>query len=386
MASFWAAQASAEQPLLVQLGDTHYHSGYSGDNRSDAPPEAAFRKAKVRLRSNPGVGGYFLFMTDHIQYTRTRPDMTEATFQQARVQADSSEFDVRSAPTLTVFAGAELTGLRRARSGHPYWDDKFGHLNLLNPTSIADFVENSLSSNYDGQAAMDRYASVEGHLGQFNHPGFGEEPRTGDSENHLYPYSAQRDRTFRLIEVSNGSVSSWDKGMSQYNLCLQQGYHVSPAMGSDFHDTRNVFSWNGCAWWTPPTSGKTLMQRRALLLEAVAQGRCYVTEDVHLRIFWSLDGRPMGSQLEPRKQAQLQLKVEQMGGLPIRWVELLADAPSPRQASQESQVTRVLAHWDVEGPLCSQAQTVDCDGLKYLYVRAQTKDGRRAASAPITFY
>lgn len=104
--------------------------------------------------------------------------------------------------------------------------------------SVAGFVEKDVSSNWGGTQAMDRFAENPDHLGQFNHPGYGNEPRTGDDADHLYPYSPARDRVFRLIEVNDDRPAHWDTGVAQYNVCLRQGYHRSPVVGTDIHNTK----------------------------------------------------------------------------------------------------------------------------------------------------
>lgn len=328
-AVLWA-QLAAPQPDLYYYGDMHFHSGFSADNRGDQEPLAAYQSACQRTeqlaqRYGPGLGGFFLFVTDHIRYVKTRPDMDEEQYQRLRAQADDPGVDRRGPRfTFTALPGAELTGL--ARGGHPRWDDKFGHLNLLSPSSVAEFVETDVSANPLGGEAMDRFAADPTHLGQFNHPGYNGEPRTGDDADHLYPYTPERDVVFRFIEVNDDLPQFWEAGVAQYNVCLRQGYHVAPVVGTDIYNTKGGLTGQArTVIVMPSTLGRPLSERRAMLLEYARLGRVYATENPTVEILWSVDGYSMGSRLPRPRQAVVELRVA-CSNAHVARVELLGDA------------------------------------------------------------
>lgn len=377
--------------MLCYYGDTHFHSGYSADNKGDGPPLDAWKSALARTPEaashlGPWLGGYFLFVTDHVKYTKTRADMDEGLFQKLRAQSDDPSVD-RKGPdfTFTAFAGAEMTGLRRG-GDYPYFDDKFGHLNFFLMDTIAPYVETDLTFNQAGEAVMDRFAADPRHLGQFNHPGYGEEPRTGDDSHHLYPYTRQRDRVFRFIEVNDDHPKHWEKGVSQYNLCLRRGYHVSPVVGTDIHNTEAGLTGQArTVFWAPSTLGQSLVQRRAVLMSAARAGRVYATENQTLRLQWSLDGYPMGSRVQRRDEGVIQVSASCANGV-ISRVEVAADRkPEVHEdkIDHELQCTRVLAHWKAGLNEFRGSQKVKLRGVHYLYVRLWIETGERAVTAPI---
>ncbi|MBS2033803.1 CehA/McbA family metallohydrolase [bacterium] len=387
----WKPSTDPYAGLLCYYGDTHFHSGYSDDNRRDGPPIRAWQSALQRSTEaskffGPWLGGFFLFVTDHVTYIKTRQDMDDALFQKARKQADDPSVD-RKGPdyTFTAFAGAEMTGLRRG-GDYPYFDDRFGHLNFFNMTSIAPYVEDDLAANAEGSEVMDRFAADSSHLGQFNHPGYGEEPRTGDDSLHLYPYTPTRDRVFRFIEVNDDRPAHWQKGVSQYNLCLRRGYHVSPVVGTDIHNTASGLTGQArTVIWAPSTLNLDLEQRRQLLLAAARAGRVYATENQTLLLQWSLDGYPMGARISRRAEGAIKVRAHCVSGN-ISKVELVADTKpevAEEKIDDERQCTRVLASWKADSTNFQASQQVRLSGVHYLYLRLQVKSGERAVTSPI---
>ncbi|MFN8612778.1 MAG: CehA/McbA family metallohydrolase [Vulcanimicrobiota bacterium] len=377
--------------LLCYYGDMHFHSGYSDDNRRDGPPLKAWQSALARTSEackhvGPWLGGYFLFVTDHVTYIKTRKDMDDGLYQQMRKQADDPSVD-RAGPvyTFTAFAGAEMTGLRRG-GDYPYFDDKFGHLNFFNMDSIAPYVEDDLAANAEGSEVMDRFAADPSHLGQFNHPGYGEEPRTGDDSLHLYPYTAARDRVFRFIEVNDDWPEHWQKGVSQYNLCLRRGYHVSPVVGTDIHSTRSGLTGQArTVIWAPPTLNLSLAQRRDTLLTAARAGRVYASENQTLALEWSLDGYPMGARIPRRTEGEIRFRARCASGNIAR-VEVAADKKpeiAEERIDNEQQCTRVLAEWEADSAEVFGSRRVKLSGVHYLYLRLWVKSGERAVTSPI---
>lgn len=377
--------------MLCYYGDMHFHSGYSGDNSQDGPPLKAWQSALARTSEaskhvGPWLGGYFLFVTDHVTYIKTRKDMDEDLYQKMREQSNDPSVDRRGPDyTFTAFPGAEMTGLRRG-GDYPYFDDKFGHLNFFQLDSLAPYLETDLANNQQGEEVMDRFAADPTHLGQFNHPGYGEEPRTGDDPLHLYPYTPERDRVFRFIEVNDDWPKHWQKGVSQYNLCLRRGYHVSPVVGSDVHRTENGLTGQArTVFLAPSTLNMTLDQRRQTLLEAARAGRVYATENQTLLLEWSLDGYPMGARIPRRGEGEVKVHSRCYNGNIVK-VELAGDK-KPEVAIQkvddERQCTQVLAEWKHNSTTFDGSQRVKLSGIHYLYLRLWLNSGERAVTSPI---
>lgn len=360
--------------LTFYRGDTHFHSGFSGDNSSDGPPRQAFQAALGRVRPDPELGGYFLFLSDHIQYVNTRLDMDEQRYQEARRQADDKAFDVQGPKvTFTTFVGGEMTGLGRA--GAAPWDDKFGHLNLFGLTTLQGYAENALGLNPRGQTVMDRFAQEPDVLGQFNHPGYDGEPCPGDSPSSNYPYSPARDAVFRWIEISNGDPANWEQGESQFYRCLDRGYHVAPAVGSDRHHCAQALEVAGTFLLAPPSLGVPLAQRRQLLWQAARASRGYASEDPDLRIEWSLDGHLMGECVTPPPaRMRMQIRLRHTAGQKLGTVELRQGPSAP------------LRRWHIPAASWQWEEAIPTQSLRFLCLRIQTESGRRALTAPITFY
>jgi hypothetical protein len=421
--------------LEFYYGDNHFHSGFSGDNTSDLPPIGAYLAAARRVDeiaramnlhddTQGDLGGYFLFLSDHIKYVPTRKDMTEAAYQAMRKQADDFRID-RKGPlvTFTAFAGGELTGLARGSRLDMPWDDKFGHLNIFNVTSISPFVESNLFWNQKGTTVMDIISGIPGAIGQFNHPGYGGEPRTGDSPDALYPYTPQRDRVFKFFEVTDGNPKDWDIGVAQYQLCLQNGYHVSPVAGSDIHDTQRALTLQTqkgilpgrTVIIAPPTLGKSIVERRKILLDAAEAGHVYATENPNLRLIFSINGFSIGHRFAERSELlKISISVRDPGSpgagqrdaTNVRTIDLVQNKPcsdhgrsiAKGDVTLESQCTKSIQRWST---LPSGTDILLADNLNsfhaiwtlkshdrdmhYLFLQVTQQDGSRAITTPFFF-
>jgi hypothetical protein len=97
--------------------DTHFHAGYFGDNRDDRPPIAAFltalgnskRKTDANSTSRDSeLGGYFRFISDHLQYVPTRWNMTDEMYQRGKEPENDSRLEIaNSSFTFTALYGLD---------------------------------------------------------------------------------------------------------------------------------------------------------------------------------------------------------------------------------------------------------------------------------------
>lgn len=410
------------QGLKFYYGDNHFHSGFSGENTSDAHPLEAFKNAAERARKlgsdtarggdgTSELGGYFLFMSDHVHFIPTRNDMTEEKYQIMRKESNDSQLELAWLPyTLTIFPGGELTGLARNLKVVPPWDDKFGHMNIFNLTSISQFDENKLLTNIRGTDAMDKLAEHSNVVGQFNHPGYSNEPRTGDDANSLYPYTKERDKVFKFFEVTDGGdYKNWNQGVAQYNLCLQHGYHISPVVGSDIHNTKDALLFRTDAKKiartviiAEATNNKNHEQRRNTLLSAVYAGRVYATENSNLHIKTSLNNHTMGHQFDQiPSHLTFNVRVEDIGKEEIKTVELVQNqkcSVQDKDVVSEDQCTKRIKLWSSDSDnenvfynnhsamnATFDIDTKELSNLKYIYLKVTEKDGERALTTPFFF-
>ncbi|MHB1949514.1 MAG: CehA/McbA family metallohydrolase domain-containing protein [Gammaproteobacteria bacterium] len=421
--------ADPYQGLKFYYGDNHFHSGFSGDNTDDDYPLMAFINAAQRVQKEGAdatlggdptddLGGYFLFMSDHVQFIPTRKDMTNSMYQVMRKEADDSRADLKGPHyTFTVFSGGELTGLARDFLGAMPWDDKFGHLNIFNLKDISNFTENELAWNIKGTVVMDRLTKEEDAIGQFNHPGYNNEPRTGNDSSSLYPYTPARDRVFKFFEVTDGHPNNWEIGAAQYNLCLRHGYHISPVVGSDIHNTKfpllfkplSPFKSARTVILAPSTINMPISERRTVLLESIRKGLVYVSEDSNLQIKASMNGHPIGHQFTTMPEV-LEVKIDIKDPSPpeidkLQSIELLQNKDctdgkkllEDKDVTSESQCTKVIKRWTVNESKSEfssdltqfhttlQINTKDLGKLNYIYLKVVEQDGDRAMTTPFFF-
>ncbi len=311
------AQEDSFNDLKFYYGDNHFHSGFSGDNEDDSEPLVAFENAFERAMNwgsnaeyggdpTKDLGGYFLVVSDHLKFVPTRKDMTNELFQEMLSQADSVNHTItKKSYTFTALAGGEITGLRRGSSFKP-WDDKFGHINVFNLKNVEPITENNLFFNTSGNNMMDILSKNPNVVAQINHPGYGGEPVLGNSDKDIFPFTVERDRVFNLIEVTDGRTENWEIGIAQYHKALRKGFHLSPVVGSDIHNTKDALFMRShsardkvarTVILAPQTTGLSVNERRGILVQAIKKGRVYATEDSNIQIKWSINDVLMGGEL-----------------------------------------------------------------------------------------
>lgn len=410
----------AYKDLKFYYGDTHFHSGFSGDNSRDADPLAAFVNAlhhviQVKNNAQSGgdpteeLGGYFLFMSDHAKFSPTRKDMTDELYQCMRHEANDPSLElINEKYTFTVFPGAEITGLARDLPFMAPWDNKFGHLNIFNLKNISNFTTNSF--NYlKGITVMDRLTVEAEGIGQFNHSGYNGEPRIGNDNLHLYPYSAARDRVFKFFEISDGYPDNWNIGVAQYNLCLQKGYHVSPVIGSDIHDTKMALSFQRSSPYlsartvivAPSTFNMSHEERRKTLLESVRKGMVYASENSNLHIKFSINAFPIGHQFQMTPEhLAIEIDVEDIRNIPLKTIELIQNKAcivADKEVSSEQQCTTLLKEWTSKNDDLNFSnnkmkfhttyyiESRNLYQLKYIYLKVKQTNNYRAMTTPFFF-
>lgn len=240
-------------------GQTHVHSGNSGDSRT-APADV--------VRWYAARGYDFIVFTDHNVVTRPRPSPR---------------------PAMRVFAGAELTW-NAATCGPPEAPCNL-HVNALfvrdgggdRPVSIAPRDPQSRASVYEAELAL---AAAEGGLAQLNHPNF----RYG-ADAALIARLARRG--LRLVEFSNASDGCQNEGDAAHpdtealwNRVLSLGVDVWNVASDDAHHyddapaarARGEAVYTGDRGWVVVRAAPTAQGIRA----AMERGEFYASTGVRL--------------------------------------------------------------------------------------------------------
>lgn len=235
------------------FGDLHVHSDAS-DGQHDIPTLA--KKAKK-------LGLDFLAVTNHNNY--------------------SENFSLPRVPGLTVIPGVE-------------WTHYKGHMNFLGiqqPFS-GSFIANDLTQ----MRRITREARESGALISVNHPKCG-----------LCPYLWEDDQSFQLVEVWNGPMRQVNRdGIAWWTELLRQGRRIPAVGGSDFHRDRGPVRLGN-----PVTAVYADSPAIGDILTAVAQGRSYVTGDVHgVRLDLQCGGQTFGAVMDGGSAWELTFGAERM--------------------------------------------------------------------------
>lgn len=200
----------------------------------------------------------------------------------------------------------------------------------------------------------DALAACPDSIGIFAHPGL----NFGTFENFSYQ-NAARDAAMALIEVTGeGGFSAYE----EYTRALDAGWRLAPAGGEDTHDG---------AWVS--TARRTVLLAEALteegLYEAIRARRAYATEDADLRIFYALNGAPLGSILPAGGAAEAEVWLEDPTD-PIGLVEIIGPGGAVA-ASEEIGETGAALGFSLPGDRA------------YYYLRVTQPDGDVAVTAPV---
>ena len=232
---------------------------------------------------------------------------------------------------------------------------QIGHISAFSTPGFQSWMQEGYNT-YNG--ALERYynvlSSVPEAVGQFNHPGkqFG--------TFNAFTYDAAADRVISLLEVGSGSTDAY----RYYTKALDQGWHLAPS--------NNQVSCDG-NW----SNVRTVVYAGALteegIYEAIRDHRVYATEDTDLEILYSMDGYPMGSQLDLRhvgNHANIEVTLTDPTDSAIGLVEVVTAGGKTADKQSLSSSSGTL--------------TFSLDPtLHYYYLRITQPDGDTAVTAPI---
>ena len=266
-----AGVAGAQQKYNIYFGTTHSHNNFSGDIvKSHAAkgipldPKNEVDQCIIAARDN---GFQFYCVTDHSQYECYTQDAWTTVGKWADKLTEDGKF-------------VALRGFEYSRNDDT---DGKGHMNVYN---TPNYVSAALDA-YDLHMFQDWLMLPEnsGAIVGFNHPGKG-------GYNNFAIYNPASKSKFALLEVVNGANPKY---YDRFVEVLALGFKVSPVAGLDNHNYQAIpkaISRTGVA--------ATELTRKGVL-EAFAARRTYATLDKELKVFYTVNGKPMGSTLTKPK-------------------------------------------------------------------------------------
>lgn len=309
----------------LYFGDLHTHTGYS-DAYDASTPSQAYQAAI-------DAGADFMAVTDHVQIWNAYDAYVMDEEEWADTLAAAAAF---TSDTFVAIPGYEAWLLANCGEINVYnWHE-------LPPTQ-------TLGNRYDRLPEFyDWLASLDGAVGQFNHPLYVSE----DFMDFDF-YDEARDMGMCVIEVHNE-----DYYEPSYQKALDAGWHVMPSANSDTHYSD----------WISGHEVRSVLLAESLtpedLYAAMSACRGYATLDSNLRIEYTLDGAVMGSNLSnPDGTYTAWIKIEDPDGADldeITMVEIVMDGGE------------VIMEVPTNGASVELTLTLDSETAGYFYVRVTT--------------
>jgi len=214
--------------LHAYFGQLHAHTNLSDGMGS---PHEAFSDA---LRT----GFDFYAITDHAEWLDA-----------SRYQMIKDEANRQDTPGhFVAFYGYEW-------SGYPETFTRWmNHLNVIGAEEVPTlFSHMQLDKVYNFMSHLPETAVTE-----FNHPGYHHYLQWTISNWHNFKYSAETDRTMKLIRIEEqGAPNSFKKG---YIPALDQGWHLSPEADEDNHDRKWASGPQRTGVWSPELTRSAIMK------------------------------------------------------------------------------------------------------------------------------
>ena len=189
--------------------------------------------------------------------------------------------------------------------------------------------------------------------------------------NHTYQRVVELCQNRGSFEVPGGPlpelrVARKDVG-SSVQTALAQGHRLGVIGSTDTHGGRPGTGVARCVILSPELT-------RTALWDAMHARRCYATSGKHLIVLFSLNGRPMGSEIAAHDpKAKREIAWRAVGTGPLKRVDLLRN-------------NEVVKSWEGEGKddLSGRfTRTEALDGTEWWYLRAVQADTEMAWSSPI---
>jgi len=331
-----AVSAASIGGYNVYMGHLHNHTTISDGNGT--PSEAcAYARDVARMD--------FFGVTDHANA------MNPTLWNALQTVADSYNQD----GVFVTFWGFEWSSSK-----------KYGHVTIINtPTYCADSDQDT--DTFDELCA---WLSVHNGIAFFNHPG--REDATGEEFNHFNRAPVDqvvgmelwnKDNGFNVYYYNDGYDRS-DNGLGYYDEALSRGWHIGASGSGDDHSgtwgTRQPFR---VAVLSPTKT-------RTAILNAFAERRFYSTLDTNLALSFKINGREMGSRINPGMYS----------------MEILADDGSAHDVFSTIDLIKngtVLRSWNPHQKTITITFSLNVSSGDYYYIRVKQADGDEAVSSPI---
>lgn len=296
--ALWAAsRASAFDQYSIFFGNLHSHTSYSdGSGR----PAAAFDYARITGRLD------FLAITEH-NHGAAEQGAPADRRDGILIATDPSLYeDLKSAAeqknqdgTFVTFYGQEFSTISAGN-----------HMNIF---FVEQVIRENQVPNGDFRELYENYLGDQ--LAQFNHPWNHDRAQSYGLPQYQGDYARLRqasERNVRLIEVINGPGTQRTaprtrklEGVSHYHHYLLRGFRLAPTGDQDNH----YRTWGRL---TDTRTGVLATElSRPAILAALEARRCYATQDKNLRVWFSVNGRVMGSEAgAASRELQIRLRVE----------------------------------------------------------------------------
>ena len=295
-----------EASYRLYFGELHSHTAQYSDGTG------TLAQALEHAKNAPQID--FLAVTDHSNYydTKDNPngDMTDAS--KGKMTADGSKTLWQEAKetaaqyvsdTFIPIIGYEMT-----------WSGQYGHMNTFNSIGFESrnvpkyVVKNGpgLVAYYDRLVEVARIDKENGRktvINQFNHPG----TTFGTFEDFAH-YTPAYDELITMIEVGNGEGkvggSMYWPSYQYYTMALDKGWHVAPTNNQDNHKG---------GWGDSNTCRDVIYTDNFTeegIYDAMRAMTMYATEDNDLEIYYTLNGKVMGSILNLEQGEKLTISVD----------------------------------------------------------------------------
>jgi hypothetical protein len=305
------------------FGDLHTHTGYS-DAYEDSTPWDAYKAAIA-------AGADFMAVTDHWAIWH---DYEAWVMDSGEWKDEQAAADFYTSKKFVAMAGYEAYLL-----GH------CGEINVYNadvpPAEPEGYKFDRLSNFYDW------LAQTPGAIGQFNHPLY-----VSDNFMDYADYTPTRDIGMSIIEAYNDVFYE-----DSYIMALDAGWHLMPSANSDTHYSD----------WIAGHEMRTVLLAQSLtpenLYAAMSASRGYATLDKNLRVYYTLDGAVMGSNLSAADgsyTASIQISDPDGRADAIKLVEIVSDGGM------------VVASKSFNSATVEWTTTLTSDSAHYYYLRVTT--------------
>ena len=279
----------------IYFGSTHAHCNFSGDIVRSAEKEGRPLDPKndvdQTMLAAKDAGLQFYCVTDHSQYECYTPHAWATVGEWAAKLTQNGAFAV-------------LRGFEFSRNDNT---DGKGHMNVF---GTPNYVSAALDG-YDLHKFQEWLMLPENKKAvvSFNHPEKG-------AYSNFAIYNEAAKSKFALLEVINGNKPNY---YDRFLDALALGYKVSPVAGIDNHSYMGL----------PKAISRTGIAATALtpegVLDAFANRRTYATMDKDLKVYYTVNGKPMGSTIAKTKRGSLKFAVEASTPNAISKIEVVGE-------------------------------------------------------------